>query len=229
MATLAELLVELDSHVNRTDPDYTDNRAKFLNRGLRWAQRRLLPEVGRRRQWQSLDPDTGASVVTLGATSLEAPSDYRPSGLTRLFYLDGDTRVPLRRIPEDWLYQPFFDPEESATQDFRDPTQQGTPRYFAILARVFEFRPAADRTYTLELHGLAYFADLVDPEDSNVLTVEAEDLALYAGLRACWQFFGDAAALQFWTEQAKDAALDFMTDRAHEASTAHSLVMETPG
>lgn len=223
MATLSALRTRLDRHANRTDSDYTVNRDFFLNSGLRWIQETLLREVGLDAVW------TNAVDVVAGVREVTLPETTRPSSKTRLFRLDGTDRIELRRIPEAWLEDAFFDVDTGTTIDLTDPTVQGVPAYFAIRGRTLQIRPAAQQAYTLELHGLCYVPDLVNASDQNVFTVEAEDLCLYAGLRACWLFFEDQGRMDFWERRAKEAALAWASTRVEEASADRPLAMETFG
>jgi hypothetical protein len=228
MATLSVLKTRLDVHVNRTDTDYTANKTEFVNAGLRWLQRKLLKGAGTDARWQN-SVDLVAGVTAIGVPEVSSQGAYRPSSKTRLYRIDGTSRVELRRIPLEWLQAPYWDQELGELVELGDVGTRGVPRYFAIRGRALEIRPVADKTYTLELFGLAYYKDLSSDGDENLLTIEAEDACLYAALRACWIFFEDAGKADFWEERARVAALEWMGDRIDELSGEAPLVMATPG
>lgn len=222
--TFGDLKSRLDEHSLRTDAKYLANRAFFCNGGLRWLQRKILTSVGMQARW------TNAGNVIAGLTSVLLPTDWRPSSETTLFSVNsGGTRIPIRRIPLEWMYEPFRDQDANATIDLRTPATRGTPKYFALRGRVLEFRPAASGSFTFELHGLGYFLDLSADADYNLLTIEAEDACLYAALRQTWLYFEDGGRVEFWGNMAKEAALDWASDRVHEESGERPLQMETPG
>jgi hypothetical protein len=223
MKTFLELQTELDGYTLRTDARYVANRGAFVNGGLRWIQRKLLTSVGTPALWQN------AGNVVAGTQSVLVPTDHRPSSQSTLFWLSGDTRVPIRRIPYEYLTTPFYDRARRAAVDLRTPTTQGIPLYFAFRGRVIEIRPAANGIYTLELAGLSYLPALEADGDTNLLTIEAEDCCLYAALRQCWLFFEDAGRVEFWETKAAEAALEWMKDRVHEESGDDGLVIETYG
>ena len=222
-ANLADLRTRLDTHVNRSDAPYTTNRDFFLNSGLRWIQRALLTDVGTPSVW------TNTGDLIAGVSAVLLPTDYRPSGRTRLYRQSGTTWGEIRRIPLEYLEQPFYDQAARATVDLKDLTVRGVPSYFAVRGRVLEIRPPANAATTLRLHGLGWLLPLAQPTDTNLLTIEAEDLVLYAGCYATWLFFEDLGRAEFWRDQAKDAALHWAGDRVHLESNDQSLTLGTPG
>lgn len=223
MATLSDLRTRLDLYVNRTDVDYTANRDYYLNAGLRWLQREFLPLKAFATQW------TSTQTVSAGTEALPLPPDYRSSGEVRIYRLQGDERLPMSRIPLAWLEEPFYDVNLKAQMNLSNTSQRGTPVYFALRGRSAELRPVPADTTVLQLHGVSTLEALVHPQDDNLLTCEAEDACLYAGLRETWLTLGDEAERTKWEAQAKEAITRWMADREHEAGLDHDLVMETPG
>ncbi len=223
MATLAELRTRLDFYVNRDDPDYTDRRTEWLNAGLRWLQRQLSVTPGFVTEWQH------QAKVVAGTEEIDLPREYRPSDETRLARFDAGTPSDLRRIPVPWLTEPFWDQERGEQVNLGNTTLRGTPLYFAIWGRTLQIRPPADMTYAIRIEGLRWLAPLVNDDDDNVLTCEAEDACLYAAVGELWLAFEDTGRSDFWRDRARVALREWEADQRIEDRGERPRVMRPPG
>lgn len=226
MATLGTLRTRLDGKVNRTDTDYTSNRDTFINEGLRWLQKKVDVTdalFGFFEQEELVQP--GTEYITLHR-------QYRPSDHLTVWRLDAVSgkRVALRRIPVDYLSAPFFDQLHMAEVNLSDTSVWGTPAYYAPRGGIIEIRPPAAEAFTARIEGQVFLPDLVNAQDENLLTCEAEDACLYAAIAQAWLHFEDEGRVKFWQEHAFTLLKEWEADRRLQDRVAiQPLVMRPPG
>jgi hypothetical protein len=222
VANRGEILSRVDAYIARTDSTYTSERVRFLNDALRWLQSQILLDSATETTW------TATAGLVEGQEQLALPPDFRFSSRTRLVIVDGTEKTELVRISPELLFEPFFDAETGQEIRLLSMTEEGKPRYFAIVGATLEIRPPADKTYDLELHGYSYLPDLETDSDSNILTEKAPLACVYATLRQAWLAFEDAERADYWEKKALDEIRLFVGDRIEAETGRKPPVMEAP-
>lgn len=216
---LEQILGHLDRYVNRTDPDYVDNRIHFIQAGHRWIERKFHGKEALFARWDSAERvEARVGVVPL-------PACYRASAELRVRVLPDRrplTRVPTAALRGEWVLL------DGTVLDLRSTAQASDSLYFAVAGRALEIRPLPAVAMDLEIEGTGWAEPLTNPPDETVLSQEAPDAVIYAACREVWLFMGDEPQMNYWQAQAGAAVAEWISDRIHQEEPP-TLVMEMPG
>jgi hypothetical protein len=172
-----------------------------------------IREIARRLGIESQEMElVFTQTVTVGVSSFTLDDALRDTSETQFTLIDpsqpaDQQKVPMFEIPVEFLNRVFFDQNLGEDVDLANSIVQAAPRYVAVGtlsgARVVHIRQIPDKTYNIEVRGIRYTSDLVNPTDSNYVTLEGEEAVLYLAIAITWSFFEDEGKASAWFERAE--------------------------
>lgn len=155
----------------------------FVDDWIRDAQTRLEDEL-RLRDMEEHLTDT----ILEGGKTVRIPDDYLE--LIVLYVIDNNTRIS--------LYDRFQPRKFVETFRSVDTTNEGLPKWFAMIGKTIEFDKYTDKDYE---YGMVYykrFPTLVEEDDINWWTENRSDLLFYAALVEAIPYIGKDERMVLW-------------------------------